>query len=175
MPSGQPNGDRIIWDDGTERHLLMCMIADLNPTNINWTSICARFGKSTLVRDLHPAQLPSTPAPHNNTFQQISKFPNSTMAASRNLVNWDDATEMRLLEAILANSAVSGTDWTAVAAHIGDQVTGPACSLVLQTYIHPSIPISPSTQQHTLLHKHKTTPSHTQSEYAYRPAPRRAL
>lgn len=44
MPSGQPNGERIVWDDGQERHLLLCMIADLNPPNINWTSICARFG-----------------------------------------------------------------------------------------------------------------------------------
>ncbi|RDI79918.1 hypothetical protein Vi05172_g10135 [Venturia inaequalis] len=44
MPSGQPNGDRTIWDEGTERHLLMCMIAEINPTSVNWTSICARFG-----------------------------------------------------------------------------------------------------------------------------------
>lgn len=46
MPSGQPNGDRIVWDEGTERHLLMCMIAEINPSNVNWTSICARFGRT---------------------------------------------------------------------------------------------------------------------------------
>ncbi|KAE9982145.1 hypothetical protein BLS_006491 [Venturia inaequalis] len=50
------------------------------------------------------------------------------MAASRTVVNWDDVTEKRLLEAILANSVVSATDWAAVAVHIGEQVTGHACN-----------------------------------------------
>ncbi|RDI79917.1 hypothetical protein Vi05172_g10134 [Venturia inaequalis] len=79
------------------------------------------------------------------------------MAASRTVVNWDDVTEKRLLEAILANSVVSATDWAAVAVHIGEQVTGHACKLVPPT---SSIPHSPkqTNKKHTLHHNQTSLP-----------------
>lgn len=86
--------------------------------------------------------IPSIPP---NTQPYTSNPTNSTMAANRTLVNWDDATEKRLLEAILANSVVSSTDWAAVAGHIGDQVTGHACKLVPQGHTRPSASSSSTT------------------------------
>ena len=43
MPKGTPNGDRIVWDDSTERHLLMLMLLDSNPT-VNWAHVAEKFG-----------------------------------------------------------------------------------------------------------------------------------
>jgi hypothetical protein len=45
MPKGQPSGDRIIWDDTNEKHLLLCILAEANPQKLDWSKIAERFGK----------------------------------------------------------------------------------------------------------------------------------
>jgi hypothetical protein len=46
MPKGQPSGERIVWDDTNEKHLLLCILADANPTKLDWARIAERFGKN---------------------------------------------------------------------------------------------------------------------------------
>ena len=45
MPTGQPQGERIIWDDANEKHLLLCILAEANPQKLDWAKIAERFGK----------------------------------------------------------------------------------------------------------------------------------
>jgi len=44
MPTGQPAGDRIIWGDANEKHLLLCILAEANPQKLDWAKIVERFG-----------------------------------------------------------------------------------------------------------------------------------
>ncbi|KIW09589.1 uncharacterized protein PV09_00460 [Verruconis gallopava] len=46
MPKGQPSGDRIVWDDANEKHLLLCILAEANPAKLDWTRIASNFGKN---------------------------------------------------------------------------------------------------------------------------------
>lgn len=44
MPRGQPNGDRVNWDDSTEKHLLLVILANSNTAGLNWAAIASQFG-----------------------------------------------------------------------------------------------------------------------------------
>ena len=44
MPTGQPGGARVIWDDTAEKHLLLLILAQANPTALKWDVIAERFG-----------------------------------------------------------------------------------------------------------------------------------
>jgi hypothetical protein len=46
MPKGEPVGERIIWDDANEKHLLLCILAEANPQKLDWSKIATAFGKS---------------------------------------------------------------------------------------------------------------------------------
>lgn len=46
MPRGEPNGARVNWDDATEKHLLLVILANSNTTGLDWSAIADQFGGS---------------------------------------------------------------------------------------------------------------------------------